>query len=211
MHHKGSEFEGLELFLKVLQTRDGNIPVNCDQEECLREVVHSTAGRLEFPTGVTAVEQSQANGRAEQRVRVLRERLVIMVEDARRCGVEIIFGHPVAQWAVTHAEWIQNFLVKSDVNLSDGGTMKTRLVKHTPETKHRAMLLVFWIEFLFVGKLTMTRSPDFLSFGHLVTKNMTSSLSRKTEVCVATVRGSTVPEGRSGANVHELQSALAKL
>ena len=78
-----------------------SIPVCCDHEECLRGVVHSTAGRLGFPTGVTAVEQSQANGRAQQRVRSSRERLQIMVEDARRCGVGIIFDHPVAQWAVS--------------------------------------------------------------------------------------------------------------
>ena len=39
--------------------------------------------------GVTEVEQSQANGLAEQRVRALRERLQMIVEDARRCGVEI--------------------------------------------------------------------------------------------------------------------------
>ena len=69
---------------------------------------------------MTAVAQSQANGRAE-RVRVLRERLQIMVDDARRCGDEIILVHPVAHWAVTQAEWIQNFLVKSDVDLGDGG------------------------------------------------------------------------------------------
>ena len=49
-------------------------------------------GDWELPTGVTAVEQSQGNGRAEQRVRALRERLQIMIEDARRCGVEIILG-----------------------------------------------------------------------------------------------------------------------
>ena len=55
---------------------------------------------LGLPTGVTAVEQSQANGRAEQRGRTCRERLQILVEDARRRGVEIIFDHPVAQWAV---------------------------------------------------------------------------------------------------------------
>ena len=88
----------LNCFLQVLQTRYGNIPVYRDQEECLREVVHNTAGRLGLPTGVTAVEQSQANGRAEQRVRALRERLQIMVEDARRRGAEIIPDHPVAQW-----------------------------------------------------------------------------------------------------------------
>ena len=53
------EFEDLEQFLKVLQTRYGNIPVYCDQEECLREVVHSRAEKLCLPTGVTAVEQKK--------------------------------------------------------------------------------------------------------------------------------------------------------
>ena len=108
----------------MLQRRDGKIPVYCDQEECLREVERSTAGRLGLPTRVTVIEQSQAKGRAEQRVRALRERLQVMVEDARRCGVEIILDHPVAQWAVRHATWIQIFLVRSDVGLSDGGTRK---------------------------------------------------------------------------------------
>ena len=69
----------------------------CDQEECLREVVHSTAGRLGLPTGVTAVEQSQAKGREEERLRALRDVLQIMVEDARRHGVEMILNHLVAQ------------------------------------------------------------------------------------------------------------------
>ena len=40
------EFEDLEQFLKVLQTRYGNIPVYCDQEERLREVAHSRAVKL---------------------------------------------------------------------------------------------------------------------------------------------------------------------
>ena len=56
VHRKGAKCEDLELFLKVLQTRYGNIPVYCDKEECLREVVHCTAGRLGLPTGVTAVD-----------------------------------------------------------------------------------------------------------------------------------------------------------
>ena len=94
MHRKGATLEDLCLFLKE---RYGNIPVYRDQEVCLREVVHSAAGRLVFPTGVTAVVQSQANGRAEQRVRALRERLQIIVEDARRCGVGSILDHPAAQ------------------------------------------------------------------------------------------------------------------
>ena len=112
VHRKGANFEDLELFLKVLQTRYGNISVYCDQEECLREVVHSTPGRLGLPTGMTASEQSQANGRGEQRVRALRERLQLMVEDTRRRGAEIILGRLDAQWAARHAERIQNFLVK---------------------------------------------------------------------------------------------------
>ena len=40
----GAKFEDLEQFLKVLQPRYVNIPVYCDQEECLREVVHIAAG-----------------------------------------------------------------------------------------------------------------------------------------------------------------------
>ena len=79
MYRKGATFEDLELFLKVMQTRCGNIPVCCDQEESLREIAHGTAGRLGLPTGVTGVEQGQASGRAEQRVRALRERLQIML------------------------------------------------------------------------------------------------------------------------------------
>ena len=90
-------FEDLEQFLEVLQTRYGNIPVYCDQKVCLREVVHRTARKLGLPTGVTVVEQSQADGRAQQRVRALRERLQILVEDARRRRVEIILDHLVAE------------------------------------------------------------------------------------------------------------------
>ena len=37
VQRKGATFEDPEMFLKVLQTRYGNIPVCCDQEECLRE------------------------------------------------------------------------------------------------------------------------------------------------------------------------------
>ena len=63
---------------------------------------------------------------------------------------------------------------------------------------------------MFAAKSTMTNSPDFWSVGHLVTKTLTSSLSWKTEMCGFTVRGNS-PEGRSVANDHELQSALAKM
>ena len=45
VRRKGAKFGDLDQFLKVLQTPYGNISVYCDQEKCLREVVHSTAGR----------------------------------------------------------------------------------------------------------------------------------------------------------------------
>ena len=124
VHRKRAKLEYLQLFLEVPQTHYGNIPLQCDQEECLREVVLKKAGRLRLPTGVTAVEQCQANGRAEQRVRALRERLQIMVGDARR-RAETILDNLVAQWAVGHAERSQNFVVKADVDMSGGGTINT--------------------------------------------------------------------------------------
>ena len=127
----------------------------------MREVVHSTAGRLEkMSTGVTAVERSQANGRAEQRVRALRERLQIMVEDARRRGAEIILDHLVARWAVRRAEWIPNFFVQGDVDLSGGGTIKIRPHEAHTGDIDRAMLLDFGNESSFETKSTMTNSPD---------------------------------------------------
>ena len=71
------------------------------------------------------MEHNQANGGAEQRVRALRERFHIIMEDE-----EVMFDRPAAQWAVRHAEWIQNFLVESDVSLSGGGTFKMTLMKN---------------------------------------------------------------------------------
>ena len=55
-YRKGTEIEHLRSFLNVLQTHYGHILVYCDQEECLRDVVHGTARRL--GTGVTGAEQS---------------------------------------------------------------------------------------------------------------------------------------------------------
>ena len=49
-HRKDAKIEDLELFLRLLQTRYGNFPVLCDQEECLPDVPHSTA----MPTEVTS-------------------------------------------------------------------------------------------------------------------------------------------------------------
>ena len=211
VHRKGAKFEDVELFLKVLQTRYGHIPVYCDQEECLREVVHGTAGGLGMPTGVTAVELSQTNGRAEQRARASRERLQVMVEDARRRGAEITLDRPVAQWAVRHAEWIHNFLVKSDVDLSGGGTI--RITPHEAHTGDKAPSNVagFLERILVRNKINDDRQPRFLvgwSLGHEDADVITLMEDGNVRY-----NGSWKfsPEGHSVANDHELQSALAKM
>ena len=160
---------------------------------------------------MAAVEQSQANGRDEQRVRALRERLQIMIEDARRRGAEIILGHPVAQWAVRHAEWIQNFLVKSDVDLSGGGTIK--ITPHEAHTGDKAPSNVagFVQRFLVRNKINDDKQPRFLEGW---------SLGHKDADVITLVEDGNVryngswkysPQGHSVANDHELQSALGKM
>ena len=83
VHRKGATFEDLEQFLKVLQTRYGNIPVEQDRMFA-RSCTQYGRTTWDPRQGVTAVDQSQANGRAEQRMRALRGRWQILVEDARR-------------------------------------------------------------------------------------------------------------------------------
>ena len=60
---ENATLDDLGTFTEVLQTRHGTIPIWCGQEECTGEVAHSAAGILCMPTGVTTVEQCQANGR----------------------------------------------------------------------------------------------------------------------------------------------------
>ena len=152
VHRKGAIFVDLELTVSEGAANTlWNIPVYCDQEECLREV-----------------EKSQASGRAVQRLRALKERLQILIEDARRCGVEIILDD-VAQWAVRHAELIQNFLGKSDVVLSDGGTIK--LTPHEALTRDQAPSnVVGFLERVLVrSKINDDKQPRFLvrwTLGH---------------------------------------------
>ena len=116
-----------------LQFAISSVVENCRKERRVlaQNGVKKSKKDLGLPTEMTAIEQSQANGRAEQRVRALRERLQIMDEDARRLSAEIILDHPAAQWAVRQAEWIQNFLVKSDVDLSGGGRIKIHATRCT--------------------------------------------------------------------------------
>ena len=94
VHRKGATIQDLELFPSVLPTRYVHINVFCDQEECLCEVVHNTAGRLGMPTGgdSSGSKPSERTWCAELPVRALREKLHVIVEDGRRTGVEVIFG-----------------------------------------------------------------------------------------------------------------------
>ena len=52
---KVRQVKGSNCTCKCCEHFVNTILVYCDQEECLREVVHSTAGRLGMPTGVAAV------------------------------------------------------------------------------------------------------------------------------------------------------------
>ena len=121
---KGAKFEDLEIFLEVMKQRYGAITIACDQEDSLVQVVKPAALKKGLPVTTTALEQSQSNGRAEQRVRAMKERLQISVLEARSRGVEILDSGTLTSWAVRHAEWVANFLVKSDVELVDGSVIK---------------------------------------------------------------------------------------
>ena len=107
--------------------------------------------------------------------------------------------------AVRNAEGIQKFLVKSDVDLSDGGTIKITLCEAHTGDKHRAMLLGFWNEFLF--KQNQRSISGRLDTWH---KTLASS-SHGRRKCAFNGSWKYSPEGRSDANDHELQSALTKM
>ena len=103
--------------MKVLHTRYGNVLVYCDQEECLREVVHGTVGKLGLPTGVTAVEQIQAKGRAAQRVRAPAN-----LGGRRKTSGSCDYLRAPCCSVGSLSEY--SILVKRDVDLQDGGTVK---------------------------------------------------------------------------------------
>ena len=162
--------------------------LSTDQEECVRAVAHSTAGRLGVPTAVTAVERSQANGRAEQRVG-LRERLHITVQDVRRTRAEVMFGHLAAQRAVRHAELIHNFSVKSDVRLSGGGTIKRTFMRHTGDTAPSSV--AGFLDWVLVRSRTSDDKHPMFSDGHWDIMMQASSPGYQTGVWGVTDHGNT--------------------
>ena len=139
------------------------------------------------------------------------ERLQIMVEDARRLGVEFILDHPVAQCAVRYAGWIQNFLVETDVDLTGGGNNK--ITPHEAHTRHKAPSNVvgFLERVLLCSKLNDNQQPRFF---------VGWALGHKDADIITLMEGGSVryndslkysPEGRSVANNHELLNALGKM
>ena len=78
----GAKIEDNEQFLKVSQTRLATSPSAVIKREACVKL--RTAHPTDWATGVTAVELSKSNERAEQRVGALRERLHIIVEGVRR-------------------------------------------------------------------------------------------------------------------------------
>ena len=117
--------------MEVMKGRYGQIVCMSDREERLMQVVKPVAHRLGLPTGTSPVERHQANGRAEQRVRTMKERLQILVEDARKKGIEVLDSPVLMSWAVRQAEWTANYLVKNDVEMVDG-----TLIKVSPYEAH---------------------------------------------------------------------------
>ena len=84
-------------------------------------------------------------------------------------------------------------------------------MKHTPETKHRAMLLDFLERFLVRSRIDDDKQPRFLvcwALGHkgadIVTLMEDGSVRYNGSWKYS-------PEGDMDANVHELQSALMKM
>ena len=84
-------------------------------------------------------------------------------------------------------------------------------MKRTQGTKHRAILIDFWSEFLFENKINDDKQPGIL---------VGWSLGHKDRDIITLMKDGSVryngswkysPEGRSAGKDHELQSALAKM
>ena len=89
--------------------------------------------------------------------------------------------------------------------------LKSPHMKRTQGTKHRAMLLDFWSEFLFENKFNDDKQPRFL---------VGCSLGHKDPDIITLMKDGHVryggswkysPGGRSAGKDYELQSALAKM
>ncbi len=68
----------------MMKSRYGQILYMRDQEECLVQMVRPVALKLGLPIGSSPIERPQANGRAEQRVRNMKERLHVIAAEVRK-------------------------------------------------------------------------------------------------------------------------------
>eukprot|EP00974_Lingulodinium_polyedra_P103736 10040893-Lingulodinium_polyedra.AAC.1 len=118
---KGLRMLDLDDFLAVMKARYPSIQIRCDQEEALTHVVFHAADKQGLPRDAARLEVPQANGRAEQGVRTVRELLQVLREDLRRRGRLTQLNHPAMKWLVRHAEWLANHVVKSDVMADPDG------------------------------------------------------------------------------------------
>ena len=116
----------------------------------------------------------------------------------------------VAQWAVRHAEWIRNFSVKSDADMSGVGTKITPHEAHTGD-KAPSNVIGFLERVLVRSKINDDKQPMFLAGG---------ALGHKDADIITVVEDGSVryngswrysPQGRSVASGHELQNALGKM
>ncbi len=71
---KGAKIDDLEKLLETTRSRCGQILCVSDQEECFAQMVRPVALKLGLPLGTSPAELPQANGRAEQKVRSVKER-----------------------------------------------------------------------------------------------------------------------------------------
>ncbi len=110
--------------MEMMTSRYGQILCISDPEEVLLNVVRPVALKLGLPIGTSPVERPQANGPAEQRVRNVRERLHVILAEMLKKGFEVLESPTLTSWAVRHAKWTANHLVKSDVEMVDGSNIK---------------------------------------------------------------------------------------
>ncbi len=94
----------MERSLETMKSRYGQILCVSDQEEVLSQVVRLVALKLGLPTGASPVEEPLANGRAERRVRITKERLRIIVADVWKKGIKVFESPALTRWAVRQAE-----------------------------------------------------------------------------------------------------------
>ena len=109
--------------LEMLRDKHIALIVNSDGEGTLKQVISKTA----FFTNPHPLNATEANGRAQQKVRQvrhLRELLLVLGRRCTRSWLDFAFEHTISRWAVRLNEWTTNHLVKPHVDVEGGGVIK---------------------------------------------------------------------------------------